>query len=106
MVDEGGVYVAQEVPDYLIPMNIMSKTPEFDTGKQRLIITLTRELKIDEKIQVKVKYYKLADTSQHPDVAVLKYSYSRNADDKDKSVYSCDSIEIYSDRTNFEQKTS
>ncbi|CAK9134787.1 unnamed protein product, partial [Ilex paraguariensis] len=86
MFDKGGVHVAKEVGDSdLQPINISE--PILENGKQWLIITLNEELEVKEKIQVKIKYYKVHDTSQDPDVAFFKYRYARKAVDKYKLVY-------------------
>lgn len=85
-LDENGVQVARETSKFEFEP-IKTSEPTIDTERQWLAITLGEELKEKEKIQVTLQYYKFADTSQDPDAAFLKYSYSRKSDEKSKLVW-------------------
>lgn len=90
-LDEDGAHVFKELPNSeLEPLNILE--PMLDTKRQWLVIRLKSELKVKEKILIKLEYQKLTNTSKDPDVAFVKYSFNRKIDENLKLVNCISSI--------------
>lgn len=86
VVEENGVVVSEKLSDSENQPINLSKPVEIDVKKERLIISLDKQVEAKADLIIKINYHKVADTrtSKTFDAAFVRYSYKRKPDAEKK----------------------